>query len=75
MFRLGMEKETWYDAEEDILGIHLASDTYWKSIELPNGIVIDVSKNGKVIGIEIFNAKKVFSGDVEKVIEFAKKAN
>ena len=69
-----MEKEVWYDEEEDVLGIQLSSDSYWKSIELPNGIVIDVSKDGKILGIEIFKAKKVFSGDVQKVIDSAKKA-
>lgn len=69
-----MGKEIWYDEEEDVLGIQIASDPYWKSIELSNGVVIDVSKDGKVLSIEIFQAKKVFSGDVQKVIEFAKRA-
>jgi len=66
--------ENWYDKEEDILGIHIQDKEYWKSIELPNGIVIDISKEGEVIGIEIFRASKVFSGDVKKVIELAKKS-
>lgn len=65
--------KTWYDKEEDILGIQIKEADYWKSIELPNGIVIDVSKNGEVIGIEIPQASKIFSGDVKKVIETAKR--
>lgn len=65
--------ENWYDKEEDVLGIHIQDKEYWKSIELPNGIVIDVSKDGEVIGLEVFRASKVFSGDVKKVIETAKK--
>ena len=67
--------ESWYDDDEDILGIHIQDKEYWKSIELPNGIVIDVSKDGEIIGMEIFKASKIFSGDVKKVIEKVKEAN
>lgn len=45
----------WYDKEEDILGIQIKEAEYWKSIELPNGIILDISKNEEVIGIEIHN--------------------
>ena len=65
----------WYDKEEDILGIQIKEAEYWKSIELPNGIVIDISKNGEVIGIEIHKASKIFSGDIRKVIESAMHAS
>jgi len=65
----------WYDKEEDILNIELEDKEYWKSIELPNGVVIDVSKDGAIISIEILRASKVFSGDVKKVIENAKLAS
>jgi len=64
--------EQWYDKEEDILGIRLEDKTYWKSIELPNGIIIDVSKEGSIIGMEIQKASNIFSGDVKQVIESAK---
>jgi len=59
--------------EEDILNIQLKKEGYWKSIELPNGVVIDVGKDGSIVSIEILRASKVFSGDVGKVIEVAKK--
>lgn len=59
----------WYDKEEDILNIEINGGEYWKSIELPNGIIIDVDKKGKIKGIEILRASKVFSGDVKKVLE------
>ena len=65
--------ENWYDAEEDVLGIHLEDKEYWKSIELPNGIIIDISKDGKILGIEILRASKIFSGDVKNVLNSAKK--
>ena len=61
--------ERWYDEEEDILGIHIQDKEYWKSIELPNGIVIDISEDGEIMGMEIFNASKIFSGDVKRVID------
>jgi uncharacterized protein YuzE len=66
--------ETWYDKKEDILNIQL-KEGYWKSIELPNGVVIDVAKDGTISGIEILRASKIFSGDVRKVIEAAKATN
>ena len=65
---------TWYDKEEDVLNIELKKGKYWKSIELPNGIIIDVAKDGAILGIEILKASKVFSGNVKKVIEHAQLA-
>ena len=67
--------EQWYDKEEDILGARLEDKDYWKSVELPNGIVIDISKDGIIIGIEIQKASNIFSGDFKQVIESAKNSN
>jgi len=64
--------EQFYDKEEDILNIQLQDKGYWKSIELPNGIVIDVTKDGRIVSIEILRASEIFSGDVKKVIDIAK---
>jgi len=61
--------EQWYDKDEDILNMELGNGEYWKSIELPNGIVIDVDKNGKILSIEILKASKIFSGDVKGVLK------
>lgn len=61
--------EHWYDEEEDVLGIHIKEGDYWKSLELPNGIIIDVSKSGDIIGMEILKASNIFSGDAKKVID------
>ena len=66
--------EMSYDDEEDILSIQLSNEAYWKSIELPNGVVFDVAKDGKITAIEILRASKVFSGDVKNVIELAKQS-
>lgn len=59
----------WYDKEEDIMNIELSSEDYWKSIELPSGIIIDLDKKGKIKAIEILKASQVFSGDTKKVID------
>ena len=64
-----------YDKEEDILNVQLQEKGYWKSVELPNGIVVDITKEGKIMSIEILRASKIFSGDVKKVIEVAKPAS
>lgn len=64
-----MKKEAWYDEDEDILTIQIFRGDYWKSIELPNGLIIDISRDGKIISIEIPNAKKVFSGETKKVLQ------
>ncbi|MEK6951136.1 MAG: DUF2283 domain-containing protein [Nanoarchaeota archaeon] len=61
--------EQWYDQEEDIFNIQLKPSGYWKSIELPNGVVIDVAKDGSIVAIEIQRASQIFSGDVRNVIQ------
>ena len=48
-----LKMENWYDEEEDVLGIHIQDKEYWKSVELPNGIIIDISREGDIIGIEV----------------------
>lgn len=68
-------KNTWYDLEEDILNIEINKGKYWKTLELKNGINIDISKDGNITGIEIAKASKIFSGDVKKVIDIAKPLN
>jgi len=65
----------WYDKEEDILNIQLRDEEYWKSIELPNGIVFDIAKDGAIIAVEVLKASKIFSGDMKKVIEMTKFAS
>lgn len=64
-------KEMWYDKEADVLNIELNDKKYWKSIELPNGVIFDVSHDGAITSIEVLNASKLFFGDTKKVIEMA----
>ena len=63
--------ETFYDKDEDILNIQLKGSGYWKSVELPNGVVIDISKDGAIVGIEFVMASRIFSGDLRKIIDAA----
>jgi uncharacterized protein YuzE len=65
-------KEIWYDKEADVLNVEINDKEYWKSIELKNGIVIDIAKDGSMTSIEILNASKLFYGDAHKVIESAR---
>lgn len=58
-----------YDKEEDILNIQLRRGDYWKSIELDNGVVVDIDKEGRMNSIEFLGAKKIFTGENKKVIE------
>ena len=66
-----MENKT-YDEDADVLNIQVGEGEYWKSIELENGIVMNLSKDGNVMSIEILGASNFFSGDARKVIETAK---
>jgi uncharacterized protein YuzE len=68
-------KETWYDKEADVLNIELNEKEYWKSIELPNGIVVDIAKDGTITSIEVLGASKLFHGDAKKIIESASSAS
>ncbi len=63
--------ETFYDKEEDVLNVQLKDSGYWKSVELPNGVVIDISRDGTIVAIEFIRASKTFSGDLRMVIEAA----
>ena len=64
-------KEIWYDKEADVLNVELNDKEYWKSIELGNGVIIDIAKDGSMTSIEILNASKKLRGDAYKIIESA----
>jgi uncharacterized protein YuzE len=53
----------WYDKDTDILNIQLGTKKYWKSVELPHGVIIDIARDGTIIGIEIFRASRLFTGE------------
>ena len=63
--------ETWYDQQEDVLGIQLREKGYWKSVEVSKNVVVDLSKSGEIIGVEILAAKDSFKQDIPLVISKA----
>ncbi len=70
-----MEKEIWYDEEADVLNVEINGKDYWKSIELPNGLVVDISIDGSITGLEILNASLQFSGESKKIIDNLKQVS
>jgi uncharacterized protein YuzE len=47
-----------YDSKIDALYIDLAEGRYDKSKKITEGILVDLTKNGKVLGIEILDATR-----------------
>lgn len=47
-----------YDKQTDILSIDLAKGGYEKSRKITDRIIVDVTKKGKVLGIEILDASE-----------------
>ena len=65
-------EESWYDSEADVLNIEIAEGEHWKGIELDNGIILSVTKEGKAVSMEILEASKVFKGDNKNVLTSVK---
>lgn len=51
------------DLESDALYFRLSEDEIEESEEVSKGIIIDYSRAGKVIGVEILNVKEKFTLD------------
>lgn len=49
------------DLESDALYFRLSEDEIEESEEVANGVVVDYSKTGKVVGVEILNLKEKFT--------------
>lgn len=49
------------DPESDALYFRLSEDKIEESEEVANGVVVDYSKTGKFVGIEILNLKEKFT--------------
>lgn len=55
-----MEYEHDYDDENDILVIHESNENVKESLEVSEGIVLDLDKDDRVVGIEIMDASEFF---------------
>lgn len=51
------------DLESDALYFRLSEDEIGESEEVAKGIIIDYSRAGKIIGVEILNVKERFTLD------------
>ncbi|TLX99048.1 MAG: DUF2283 domain-containing protein [Thaumarchaeota archaeon] len=60
-----------YDEKEDVLGIQLKNGSYWKSVEVSKNVVMDLSKEGEIIGIEILGVKEAFKKDAPLIVSKA----
>ncbi len=63
--------EIWYDSKEDVLGIQLTNKKYWKSVEISKSVIVDLSKEGEIVGIEILRAKERFRKDAPLIVSRA----
>ncbi len=64
--------EMWYDRKEDVLGIQLKNKGYWKSVEVSKNVVVDLSEDGEIMGVEILGAKRSFKKDAPLIVSRAR---
>ena len=58
-----------YDSKADAIYIRFQSRKYDVSKEIEDGIIVDYTSDGKIIGIEILNlSQKVDPKDIEEII-------
>lgn len=58
-----------HDKTIDVAYIELEPGKYKVSKELAGGIVVDMSKEGKILGLEIYDASKRTPNLVKKTVE------
>jgi uncharacterized protein YuzE len=58
-----------YDDESDILYVVVAEGEEEGFIELVPNINLEIGENGKIIGIEIINAKKLMEKKAQKILK------
>ena len=58
-----------YDEESDILYVVIAEGEEEGLIELAPDINLEIGEKGKIIGIEIINAKKLMEKKTTKILE------
>ena len=63
--------ETWYDKEEDILGMHVKGKPSYGSVEVGKNVVVDLSKEGEIVGIEVHGAKRYFKENAPQMVSKA----
>ena len=62
-----------YDPKVDAMYIRFKSGKYDHTKKITNEILVDIAKNGKVLGLEILDAKGQFGDIKPEKIEFSQK--
>ncbi len=60
-----------FDKDVDILYIQISEAEVEESVESKNGVIIDYSADGKLVGIEVLNASKNTLDPLKVVYEVA----
>ena len=60
-----------YDKEVDVLYVSLRDELVFESDEDKQGVILDYSADGRVVGIEILNASKQVGNPAKVEYEFA----
>ncbi|MFH0948634.1 MAG: DUF2283 domain-containing protein [Elusimicrobiota bacterium] len=60
-----------YDADADVVYIRFREGEIAESDEIKEGVIIDYDSEGKTLAIELLDAKEIFAGKPEVVIDFA----
>ena len=58
-----------YDSEVDVLYIQLKDEDITESEEVRPGVVLDIGKDGNLVGIEILDASVKFGHKPDLVVE------
>lgn len=65
----GTKMKVRYDKEVDAMYIYAQEGESEYSEEIGDGVIVDISKDGKVIGMEILDASEKFSqGSLKKMM-------
>ena len=62
-----------YDSKVDAMYIRFKNGTYDHTKKITDEILVDVTRDGKVLGLEILDAKKQFGEIKPEKIEFSAK--
>ena len=60
-----------YDREVDVLYVSLLDELVFESDEDKQGVILDYSADGRVVGIEILNASRQVGNPAKVEYEFA----
>ena len=60
-----------YDKSADILYLSFSDEKVFESDEEKKGIILDYTKDGKIVGIEVLNASQHMNSPVKVEYEYA----